>query len=487
MNLAEYSTYDATGLAQLVREGKVTPKELVDLAIEGIEKVNPHVHAVWQVLKKEAYAQIDAGLPDGEFTGVPFLLKEILAHAKDVTTNFGSKFGEGISFPVDSELIADLKKAGAVLVGTTATPEWGYNATTEAIVKGEPTKNAFNPEHSSGGSSGGSATCVTAGVVPFAHGNDGGGSIRIPSSCSGVVGLKPTRGRVSAAPYNSEPLAGNGIEFVLTKTIRDTAAFLDILSEEKPGEYCYAPRLLKFASYKEAIQEPVRKLKIAYSYKTPTGFEPTEEVKAKLAETVEMLKGLGHELVEDTFEIDADEWMDAVNNIWAAAVAEMIVAVADMKGVQPTTEDIEATMWKVYQTGINLPAVQYKQAVNVQAKVSRQVGAFFENYDVVLSPTMSSEPVKLGVLDANDPEKSAKRLTVQMLGEVAPYTAIYNGTGQPAISLPLHRSANGLPIGMQFAGHYGDEATLLQLSKQIEETVKWSEFEKPMIHVSKDI
>lgn len=479
MNLQEYAKYDGLGLAELVKSKQVTPKELVDLAFEGIDKVNPELNGVWQTLKEQSYKEIENGLPEGDFQGVPFLIKEILLHAKDVSTNFGSRFAEGISFPIDSFLMESFRKAGFVTIGTTSTPEWGYNATTEGVLNG-PTHNPWGLGYSSGGSSGGAAASVAAGIVPIAHGNDGGGSIRIPAANSGVIGLKPSRGRVSAGPLNSEPLAGNGIEFALTKTIRDTAALLDIVSEERPGEYCYAPKPTE--SFKEGIKKSVGKLKISYSTKTALNHEPSDEVLKALNQTVELLRSLGHEVVEDYPEYDGEEFLFATNDIWAASVAGMIEAVASMKGEEPTKDVIEAAIWECYQHGKNMSALQYKAAIEIQAKVSRQVGEFFTKYDVALSPTMSSEPVKHGILNANKSDISSLELTHQMLGQIAPYTALYNATGQPAISLPLHFSGNKLPIGMQFAGRYGEELTLLQLGKQLEEAKPWSE-NTPPIHV----
>lgn len=480
MNLEEYAKYDGLGLAELVKNKEVSPKELVDLALEGIDKVNPEINAVWQILKDQAYAEIEAGLPEGDFQGVPFLIKEILIHAKDITTNFGSRFAEGVSFPIDSFLMEAFRKAGFVTIGTTSTPEWGFNATTEGVLNG-PTHNPWSLGYSSGGSSGGAAASIASGIVPIAHGNDGGGSIRIPAANSGVIGLKPTRGRVSAGPFNSEPLAGNGIEFALTKTIRDTAALLDAVSEERPGEYCYAPR--PTTTFKKAIETSVKKLRISYSTKTALNYEPTLEVTEALNKTVELLRSLGHEVVEDYPEYNGEEFLTATNDIWAASVAGMIEAVASIKGEEPTKDVIEAAIWDCYQEGKNMTALRYKAAIEVQAKVSRQVGEFFTNYDVALSPTMSSEPVKHGVLNANNPDITVLELTQQMLGQVAPYTALYNATGQPALSLPLHLSENNLPIGIQFAGKYGDEATLLQLGKQLEEASPWID-RKPTIHVS---
>lgn len=485
MNLKEYAQYDATGLAELVKNGDVTPKELVDLAIEGLNEVNPDLNGVWQVLKDEAYAEIEKGLAEGPFKGVPFLIKEILLHAEGISTNFGSRFAEGFTYAVDSFLMDSFRQAGFVTIGTTSTPEWGYNATAEAVVGG-PTHNPWGLGHSSGGSSGGAAVSIASGIVPLAHGNDGGGSIRIPASQSGVVGLKPTRGRVSAGPFNGEVLGGNGIEFALTKTIRDTATLLDAVSVRRPGEYAYAPKLEGFESYAECIKTPVRKLKIAYSTETASGFKPTADVEEALLKTVELLRSLGHEVVEAYPTYDREAFLPAVKDVWAVSVAGMIKAVADATGKIPSTEEIELVMFECYKEGISIPAIQYYTSLNILAGIAREVGMFFEDYDVLLTPTMSSTAIKHGILDANREGVTPQELTNQMLGEVAPYTALFNNTGQPAISLPLQHSDNGFPIGMHFVGKFGDEATLLQLGAQLEVAAPWKD-RVPPVHVSRKV
>ena len=482
MNLQEYASYDGLGLAELVKSKQVTPKELVDLALEGIEKINPELNAVWQTLKEHAYKEIEEGLPKGDFEGVPLLLKELIINADGVSINSGSRLAEGVSgLPIDSFLMECFRKAGFVTIGTTSTPEFGFNATTEPVVAG-PTHNPWGLGHSSGGSSGGAGVAVASGIVPIAHGSDGGGSIRIPASQCGVVGLKPTRGRVSAGPFYSEPLAGNGIEFALTKTIRDTAALLDIVSEPRPGEYAYAPKLEGFASYKECIETPVRKLKIAYSTETASGFKPTQDVVDALHATVELLRSLGHEVVEDYPVYDREKFLPAITDIWNENNASGVEAFSAMTGRKPSLDFLEATTYDSYLEGKKLTAVQFCTSQATLGLLSRQIGEFFLEYDVLLTPTMSSTAVKHGVLDANK-EVSASEFIKQMLGEVAPYTAIFNMTGQPAISLPLQQSPNGFPIGMQFVGKFGDEATLLQLGKQLEEAAPWKD-RIPTVHVS---
>jgi amidase len=480
VNLNEFSSYDGLGLAELVKTKEVKAEELVELSIKGIEKVNPKLNGVVHVIEEEALKEIRSGLPKGDFEGVPFLLKEIICHAKDIPQSMGSRFAEGFTFPIDSFLMERFRKAGFVTVGTTTTPEFAFNATTESLLYG-PTHNPWELGHSPGGSSGGAAVSVASGIVPIAHANDGGGSIRIPASCSGIVGLKPTRGRVTFGPYNSEPINGLGIEFGLTKTIRDTASLLDAVSMEQPGEYCYAPKPLM--PYKEIINQPVSKLRIAYSRKTASGYPVSDEVLKALDKTVELLKTLGHEVIEDSPIYDANAYCQATTVIWTSNLYKMIKTISQMTGRTPSEENIEATVWNCYLEGKEMKASELLGAIETNGMITRSVGEFFTGYDVFLTPTISSEPIKHGVLNSNNPNISPFEFTKQMLLEIAPFTSIFNTTGQPAISLPLYMSKNGLPIGMQFAGHYGDESTLLQLGVQLEEALPWKT-RTPKIHVS---
>ncbi|MBA4538145.1 amidase [Bacillus aquiflavi] len=479
MNIAEFAKYDGLGLAHLVKRNQVKPEELVTLSIHAIKQLNPDLNAVVSILEEEAMNEIKAGLSDGPFTGVPFLIKELVLHAANVPISMGSRLAEGTIFPVDSELMARFRKAGFVTVGTTTTPEFGYNAATEAVVYG-PTRNPWNLNHSPGGSSGGSAAAVASGIVPVAHANDGGGSIRIPASCSGLIGLKPTRGRIPAGPYNSELLNGIAIEFGVTKTVRDTAHLLDAVSGPDIG--CYGWPESPAKEYKQLIQKPVRPLKIAWMAEPVSGAPVDDDCLKALHKTVQLCEDLGHIVVEAAPKYDPEQLSLATLRIWTANIYNMIEGTAQMSGKTASNQNIEAAIWECYLYGKEMKASELLEAIDINAKISRMVGHFFADYDMLLSPTIATLPAKIGVLNANNLSIDAKQWTEQIF-TYAPFTNLFNATGQPSISLPLQTSQNGLPIGMQFTGRFADEATLLQLATQLEEALPWKE-RKPEIHTS---
>lgn len=480
LNISEFSSYDGLGLAELVKNNEVKSDELVRLSIEAIKALNPELNSVVQILEEEAQNEIDGGLHDGPFKGVPFLIKELALHAKNVKCNMGSRLAEGAVIPVDSELMARFRKAGFVTVGTTTAPEFGYNAATEAVLYG-PTRNPWNLKNSSGGSSGGSAASIAAGIVPVAHANDGGGSIRIPASCSGLVGLKPTRGRIPTGPFAGEHLNGLGIEFALTKTVRDTAFLLDVVSGPDVG--CYGWAESPQEEYKSVIEKPVRPLKIAWTATPATGVPVDEECIKALHETVQLCKDLGHIVVEDFPKYEVEPFSLATLRIWTANIYKMVNGAAQLTGRTPSEENIEAAIWQCYLYGKEMKASEFLDAIETNATVSRQVGQFFTGYDVLLSPTLAQLPAEIGMLNANNPNIDAKQWTEQIF-TYAPFTNLFNATGQPSISLPLKVSKSGLPIGMQFTGRFADEATLLQLAAQLELALPWKN-RKPEVHASK--
>nr|WP_243237185.1 amidase [Heliobacterium chlorum] len=478
--MSEFSMYDGLGLAKLVKDKEITPTELVELSLKGIEKINPTLNAVWNVLAETAEREIQKGFPDGPFHGVPFLIKELVLHAANVPVNMGSRLGKGFTAPEDSELMKRFRQAGLVLVGTTTTPEFGYSFTTEAVFY-DPTHNPWDPKRSTGGSSGGSAAAVAAGITPIAHANDGAGSIRVPAACNGLVGLKPTRGRVPVGPDYSEPVNGLGLEFALTKSVRDTAALLDAVSGPDIGCYAWAERPQR--PFFEQLFDKPRKLKIAWRKDPLYDVPVSEECIHALKETVRLCEELGHELVEDSPKINVEEFLGATFTIWAAFVNETVKTVAELMDRVPSVDNLEQANWVTYLYGEKLKASDLLKALDVNNRVSRAVGQFFTKYDVLLSPTTPCPPWLLGELNSNAKGMDAKTWFTDMF-RYGPFTCLFNTTGQPAISLPLGWSNAGLPIGMHFAGRYGDEATLLQLAKQLEEARPWRG-RLPKIHVSK--
>ncbi len=478
MKLSEYANYDGLGLAKLVQQGEVTPNELKETAIEAIKQLNPKLNSVITVLSDQAGKEIEKGLPDGPFKGVPFLIKEIVLHAADVPLNYGSRLAKGLVLPHDTELMSRFRKAGLVTIGTTPTPEFGYNATTEAVIHG-PTKNPWNTARSPGGSSGGSAASVAAGIVPLAHANDGGGSVRIPASCCGLVGLKPTRGRVPTGPDYGEILNGIAVEFAVTRSVRDASALLDQVAGPDTGCYGWAePPKISFA---QAASLPPGKLRIAWMDKALTGVSIDRECVDAVHNTVKLCEDLGHEMVEAAPEIDIEAHSLATLRIWSANLANMMDGVGTLLGRTPSEENLEAASLACYHFGKSLTATELLQALDIYTLVSRSVGVFFENYDVLLSPTTAQLPLPLGELNQNASGLSAQEWTEQIF-TYAPFTNLFNTTGLPAISLPLSWNKEGLPIGMQFGGRYADEATLLKLSSQLEEACPWKD-KRPSVHI----
>ncbi|GAV13214.1 amidase [Paenibacillus sp. NAIST15-1] len=479
MKLSEYASYDGLGLAELVKRGEVTPEELTALACEAIRLVNPQLNVMAVSMQELAEKESKSALPNGPFTGIPFLVKDSTLHAAGVPLNSGSRLGEGMIYPYDSEMMRRFRQAGLVTLGSTTAPEFGFNVTTEAVLYG-PTRNPWNPDRSPGGSSGGSAAAVAAGIVPIAHANDGGGSIRIPAACSGLVGLKPTRGRTPNGPDNGEVLSGLGIQFAVTKTVRDTAALLDAVAGPDPGAYAWAERPSRPFSA-ELDEEPGR-LRIAWTGKPFSGTPVDAECLRVLHETVGLCEELGHELVEVLPEVDYEALFVATMHIWAANTYHGIERLAKTLNRKPSEHNLEATILKAYQYGATLTAHDLLNALDISAQASRSVGRFFEQYDVLLSPTIASVPFPLGELNANNPDIDLRSWTEQVFTR-APFTSLFNTTGQPAVSLPLGWSADGLPIGMQFAGRFADEATLLRLSAQLEAARPWNH-KRPVIHAA---
>jgi amidase len=479
MHLDDYSRYDAVGLAELVRRKEVTPEELVRAAVAAIGRVNPRLNAVIDVREAEALDAVKRGLPEGPFHGVPFLIKDLVIHAAGVPTDLGSRLARGTVFPHDSALMARFKRAGLVTLGRTNTPEFGNNVTTEPVLHG-PTRNPWNLAHSPGGSSGGSAAAVAAGIVPVAHGNDGGGSIRIPASLCGLFGLKPTRGRISMGPDVGEAINGMGIEHVVSRTVRDSAAMLDATHGPEAGDPYHAPPPQR--PFLEEVRRKPGRLRIALSRKA-AGDEPVSpDCVAAVEDAARLCVELGHEVVEAAPAYDARALNAAMTRAWATALSSWADGLGAMLGRTPGPDTLEATTWAVVRFGRKLKVADLQGALAVFNQVSRAVGAFFVEHDVLLTPTVAVPPYRLGVVDATVPRAPEEWYTFAF--SHCPFTAVFNVTGQPAMSVPLHWNAQGLPIGVQFAGRFADEATLLRLAGQLEEARPWAE-RRPPVHVTR--
>ncbi|HLG87754.1 MAG TPA: amidase [Alphaproteobacteria bacterium] len=478
LSFADYAARDALGLAELVRDKQVKATELVDTALAAIEAINPKLNSVASVVPADTLRAGAARLPEGPFTGVPFVLKEIGAHAAGLPFRLGSRLAEGLSLPHDTELMSRFRRAGLQCIGTTPTPEFGFCVTSEAVFHG-PTRNPWNTELSPGGSSGGAAASVAAGIVPIAHATDGGGSIRIPASCCGLVGLKPTRGRVPAGPDAGEPLSGLAVELGLTRTVRDTAALLDAVAGPDAGAQNFAPPPAQ--PYLEQIRRPPKRLRIAWNAKAPSGVAVDPAVLRGLHETVKLCGELGHDLVEDAPAFEWEPYLRATTDIWTANLAVNIDGVAAALGREASEANLEACTWACYRAGKAVTAAQFIAALAHYNSVCRPVGQFFERYDVLLSPVAALPELRLGALNQNAKGIDALAWARQLF-DYAPFTSLFNATGQPAISLPL-AWADGQPVGMQFAGRFAEEGTLLRLAAQLEEARPWAA-RRPRVHLA---
>lgn len=471
MTIEQYSKYDGLGLAELVRRREVSPKELVDCAVDAIERINPDVNCVVQVLRDGAMKDIRAGLPQGPFHGVPFLVKEFGMHFKGMKTSAGSRLAAGIQFDADTELMTRCRNAGLVTVGTSTTPEMAFNANSEALVYG-PTRNPWNLGHSVGGSSGGAGAAVASGIVPIAHANDGGGSIRIPAACNGVVGMKPTRGRTPTGPDSGIFLWGLAIEFVETRSVRDSAALLDAVAGPDDG-YFYTAEPPK-RSFLAAAMTPPGQLRIGVIDQLPGCAKAARENRARLDDTRALLEDLGHICEPVRLKYDAEAFNESSIRIWAVTLGYYMEQFAQMTGRKINSSTVEAVTLEVYRYARKLKAIEMEWVMAAQNAVSRTVGKVMRDYDVLLTPGLGRDIAKLGELDQNAKGVDAMAWWRQMMYDYTPFTPLFNSTGQPAVMLPLWQSKAGLPLAMQFVGRLGDEETLYSLAGQLEQALPWA-------------
>lgn len=472
MIFPEYSSYDGLGLADLVRRREVSAADLVDSAVDAIERLNPDVNCVVQQLKSSALREIKAGIPMGPFHGVPFLVKEFGMHFKGMKTSAGSRLAAGVTFDADTELMKRCRAAGLVTVGTTTTPEMAFNANSEAVIYG-PTRNPWNLGYSAGGSSGGAGAAVASGMVPVAHANDGGGSIRIPAAVNGLVGMKPTRGRTPTGPDGGIFLWGLAIEFATTRSVRDSAALLDALAGPDDG-YFYAAEPPK-TSFLAAAMRPPGALRIGVVDRLPGGRITAKEQRDRLADTVKLLEGLGHLCEPVKIQYDAETFNESSMRIWATTLGYFMEVFAQITGRKIGPKTVEAVTLEVYKYGRSVTGIEMEQAMAWQNAASRAVGAVMRQYDVLLTPGLGRDVAKLGELDQNAKGVGMREWWNQIIQDYSSFTALFNTTGQPAVMLPLWQAKSGLPLAMQFVGRLGDEETLYSLAGQLEQALPWAQ------------
>jgi amidase len=466
---------DATAQAAPVRTGAVSPSELVGDAIARMEKLNPQLNAVIHELFDRALAEAAGDLPDGPFRGVPFLLKDLGAELAGTPFCEGTDFAGDYRSSITQELTARFQRAGLVVCGKTNTPEFGILPTTEPRRFG-PSRNPWDTGHSTGGSSGGSAAAVASGMVPVAHANDGGGSIRIPASCCGLVGLKPTRARVSLAPQYGDLMGGLVAEHVLTRSVRDTAAILDATAGPVPGDPYWAPPL-RGPSFAAAVGRGSTPLRIAVMTASPTGSAVHPDCVAAATAAAALCESLGHQVAEAQLVVDGDAFTAHFITFWAAGNAWAMADWEARTGRTATEEDVEPLSWALIELGRATRADQYLTSMQELQKLTREIARYFEGIDVLLTPTLGEPPAPLGTFDSPPGEPLAGLFRA---AAYVPFTPPFNVTGQPGISLPLHWNGAGLPVGVQFVGRFGDEETLLSLAGQLEQAAPWSARRPPV-------
>ncbi len=463
---------DATELASLVRSGRASPDELVDEAIARIERLDPTINAVIHERFDAARAEARGELPDGPFRGVPFLVKDLGCEMAGEPHTLGNRAlrDAGVRATQDSFLYESIRGAGFVTLGRTNTPELGGTITTEPEAFG-PSRNPWNPDHSTGGSSGGSAAAVAAGMVPIAHASDGGGSIRVPASECGLVGLKPSRGRISKGPQVGEGWAGATTDGVVSRSVRDTAAMLDVMAGRRTGDpYVAAPPTRPFAD--EVGVDPGRlRIGLAPSH---AGVQTHPECAAAVDAAGSLLEALGHdvELAQPEAFFD-DEFSRHFVTIVAVATAVDFADMGNAIGRTIGEDDVEASNWLMGSIGRSISAADYIASVNWVHAWSRRMHAWWDDFDVLVSPVIAVPPPPIGWL--SDPDHGTERLT-----SILQFTAQFNVSGQPAVSLPLHSSSDGLPVGVQFVGPIDDEALLIRLAAQLEAAAPWAERLPPL-------
>jgi amidase/6-aminohexanoate-cyclic-dimer hydrolase len=475
--IGDLGAVDATELAALVARGEVTPTELLDAALAAVEMRNPAINAVVLMQEGVARQSIAKGLPPGPFRGVPFLIKDLGIEAKDFPSHNGSRLLANTTYSSDSSIFARIRATGVVTFGRTTSPEGGIGAATEAAVYGGPTRNPWGLDHTSGGSSGGAGAAVAAGIVAFAHGSDGGGSVRIPASSCGLFGFKPTRARLPDGPYAGEGWAGMSIDGFLTRSVRDTATMLDACEGADLGAPYWAPPLGR--GHAAAISRPPRRLRIGICDTTLTGQAIDPEVAETVRAAGRVLESLGHALEPALPKADVLMMIRAWTDIVGVGTALSIRAkLGDRPPREDEIEGVGRGAWAHAQT---LHPTRYLQAVDEIHRFGRQMARFFdEGPDVLLSATLAEPPAKVGRFGHTTEDYLAYRTGPEGIFTYSPFCAAFNASGQPAASLPVGWSKGGMPIGVHVAAPFGQDELLISLCAEIERAAPWAGKRAPM-------
>ena len=473
--IGDLGARDATALAELVAAREVTPDELLDAALRAVEARNPAINAVVLLQEGAARQAIKDGLPQGPFRGVPFLLKDLGCEAVAYPSHNGSRLLRDTTYSRDSAIFERIRATGVVTFGRTTSPEGGIGAATEAAVYGGPTRNPWNLERTSGGSSGGAAAAVAAGIVAFAHGSDGGGSVRIPAASCGLFGFKPTRARLPDGPYAGEGWAGMAIDGFLTRSVRDTAVMLDACAGPDLGAPYAAPALLR--SHADAISRPPPRLRVKLCDTTFTGGAIDPEVKAAVHEAGRLLEGLGHRVEPGVLRADVAMMMRAWTDIVGVGTALGIRKALKGRDPEGLVEGVSRGAMAYAET---LHPTRYLEAVGEIHAFGRKMAAEFAQCDVILSATLAEPPAKVGRFAHSTTDYLDYRIGPEGIFAYSPFCAVFNASGQPAASVPLGWSADDLPIGVHLAMPFGADEALIALCAEIERAAPWAGQRAPM-------
>ena len=485
---SDYDQLDGLGMAALVRAGQLTAAELCAAAIARAEAVNLRLNAVVHPLYEPARQRAAAGLPVGPFGGVPFLLKDFGAQYAGAPHTSGSRALRHFVPAEDAELVRRWQVAGLNILGKTNTPEFALMGVTEPALFG-PARNPWHLGHTPGGSSGGAAAAVAAGIVPVAGAGDGGGSIRIPAACCGLFGLKPSRGRVPTGPEQGEKWQGAAVEHVLSRSVRDSAAMLDATQGPDVGAPYFLPAPVR--PYLEEVSRPPGRLRIAFSLGHPLGRTLHPECATAVREAAKLLESLGHDVEEVPLPFDGRAVASAFLMLYFGETGASIASLAKVLGRPARPADVEPTTWLLGLLGRTYSAADFAAARHTWNDSARRMGRFHQTHDLLLTPTLATPPVRVGELQPTRTEQTLLKLVntfglgglirrsgiVEKLAEQSlektPYTQVANLTGQPAMSVPLHWTAAGLPCGVQFIAPFGGEDTLFRLAGQLEQARPW--------------
>jgi amidase len=481
MNISEYARHDGLGLAELVARREVSPKELAQTAAKAIAAANPTLNAVVETYPDRIEGLDEASLGNGPFRGVPLLIKDVFGHEKGRKIEFGSRLCKGMVVEAGTYLADMLRAAGVNILGRTAAPEYSMSATTESAMFGN-TSNPWREGFSAGGSSGGAQAAVTSGMVPIAHGSDIGGSIRIPASLCGGVGLKPSRGRVSIGPVVDEGGFGYSMNFIQCRTVRDAAAMLDCLSHPQPGDPFIIPKPDR--PYAQLAREPAAKLRVGLVKSELAGVKVDPEVAQVVEQAGKMLAGMGHSVEIAEADMGGEGTLKAMEDLFFFAFDARLDGYAKRSGTTAGPETLEPIIWSLYQEAKKITPARFMAAWSAANVARRKLGAFYSRYDIWLSPTTSRVSEPWGNYHLSKPGVTAANNADELFKIPCQYTIPHNIMGTPAMSLPLAMHSNGMPIGVQIAARPAAEHLLLQLAAAFEQAMPWAN-RTPPLHVSK--